>query len=104
MLQQSQNLASDNTIHSYQTCPLLEFFSENRYLNGCNVLLAESWVEDCLELNFSYLDYQPLVHLSYSFYVCWRFVRVTRVKHYLRVRVSINASSYTIKISDQLWH
>ena len=55
MLQQLQNLASDDTIHSYQTCPLF-IFSENRYLKGCNVLLAESQVEDCLELNFSYLD------------------------------------------------
>ena len=66
MLQQLQNLASDDTIHGYQTRPLLEFFSENRCLNGFNVLFAESWVEDCLELNFRYVDCQPLAHLSYS--------------------------------------
>ena len=82
MLQQLQNLASDDTIHGYQTRPLLEFFPENRCLNGCNVLFVESWVE----------DYQPLAQLSYSAYVCWRFVHVTRVKRYLSVHVSINVS------------
>ena len=60
MLQQLQNLASDDIIHGYQTCPLVEsfFFPENRYLNGCNVSFAESWVEDCLYqtiLQFLYL-------------------------------------------------
>ena len=45
------NLASDDTIHGYQTCSLLQFC-----LNGCNVLFAESGVEDCLELNFRYAD------------------------------------------------
>ena len=50
-------------------------FSENRCMNGCNVLLSEYRVEDCLELNFRYVDYQPLAHLSYSSYVCWRCVK-----------------------------
>ena len=67
MLQQLQNLANNNTIHSYQTCLLLEFFSKNRCLNGSNVLFTESRVKDCLELNFRYVDYQPLAHLSYSY-------------------------------------
>ena len=57
MLQQLQNLASDDTIYGYQTRLLLEIFPENRCLNRCNVLFAESWVEDCLELNFRYVDY-----------------------------------------------
>ena len=93
MLQQLQNLASDDTIHGYQTRSLLECFSKNRCLNGCNVLFAESSVEDCLELNFRYVDCQPLVQLSYSAYVCWRFVHATRVKRYLSVHVSINVST-----------
>ena len=59
-------------------------------LEHSDVLFAESWVEDCLELNFRYVDYQPLALLSYSSYVCWRSVR--RVEHYLRVRVSIIVS------------
>ena len=66
-------------------------------MNGCNVSFAKSRVEDCLELNFRYVDYQPLVYLSYSSYVCWISVRETRAKCFLSVRVSINAS-------DQLWH
>ena len=48
MLQQLQNLAGDDII---LTCPLVEF-SEKRCLDGCNVSLVESRVEDCLELNF----------------------------------------------------
>ena len=32
--------------------------------------------------NFRFVDYQPLAHLSYSFYACWRFVRATRAKCY----------------------
>ena len=70
----------------------IRIFSENRCMNGCNVLFAESRVEDCLELNFRYVDYQPLALLSYSAYVCWRSVRETRVKRYSRVQVSINIS------------
>ena len=67
MLQQLQNLASDDTIHGYQTCPLLELFSKNRCLNRCNVLFAESRVEYCLELNFRYVDYQPLAVLQFLY-------------------------------------
>ena len=33
---------------------------------------AESQVEDCSELNFRYVDYQTLAHLSYSSYICMR--------------------------------
>ena len=55
MLQQLQNLASDDIIHGYQTCPLVESFSENRCLNRGNVSFAESRVEDCSELNFRYV-------------------------------------------------
>ena len=46
MLQQLQNLASDDIIHGYQTCPLVESFFQNRCLKGCNVSFAESRVED----------------------------------------------------------
>ena len=65
MLQQLQNLASDDTIHGYQTCPLVESFLPNSYK------IAESQIEDCLELNFWYVDYQPLAVLPilYSSYV-----------------------------------
>ena len=75
--------------YGYQTCPLVE----NRCLNGCNVSFAESWVEDFLELNFRYVDYQTLAHLSYSSCVCWISVRATRAQRFLSVRVSINAST-----------
>ena len=85
-LQQLQNLARNDKIYGYQTCLLVESFSENRCLNKCNVLFAESLVEDCLELNFRYVDYQPLLaHRSYSSYVCWRSVRATGAKHFLSV-------------------
>ena len=52
MLQQLQNLANDDTLHGYQTFPLLGAWTDN-------VLFAESRVEDCLELKFRYVDYQP---------------------------------------------
>ena len=74
MLQQLQNLASDNIIHGYPTCLLVEsflfFFSpENRCLNRCNVSFAESRVEDCLELNFRY-DYQTILQFLYLLDLC----------------------------------
>ena len=68
MLQQLQYLASDNTW--LPDLSAIRIFSKNRRLKGCNVLFAESQVEDCLELNFRYVDYHPLTHLSYSSYVC----------------------------------
>ena len=40
MLQQLQNLANDDTIYGYQTCLLVEFFSENKCLNDCNVFVC----------------------------------------------------------------
>ena len=49
---------------------------------------AKSRVEDCLELNFRYVDYQTLAYLSYSSYVCWISVRATRAKRFISVRVS----------------
>ena len=66
-----QNLTSDDIIHSYQTYPLVDFFSKNRSLNGCNISFAESRVEDCLESNFRYVDYQtnistPILRLLMS--------------------------------------
>ena len=65
MLQQLQNLTSNNITHGYQTCLLIEcVFSEERCLNGCNVSYAVSQIEDCLELNFRYVDYQTLAYLS----------------------------------------
>ena len=57
MLQQLPNLASDDLIDGYQTCPLVEPFLQCRCLNECNVSFAESQVEDCLELNFKHVDY-----------------------------------------------
>ena len=52
--------------YDYQTCPLLESYRCN-----INILFVKSQIEDCLELNFKYVDYQTLAHLSYSSYVCW---------------------------------
>ena len=57
---------------------------------------AESQVEDCSELNFRYVDYQTLAHLSYSSYICWISVRATRAKRFLSDQVSINVSSYDV--------
>ena len=47
---------------------------------ACNISFAESWVEDCLELNFKYVDYQTLlVHVSNSSYACLTSVDYTSV-------------------------
>ena len=56
MLQQLQNLASDDILHGYQTYPVVESFPMLERMS-----FAESRVEDCLELNFRYVDYQTLV-------------------------------------------
>ena len=81
--------------HSYfnieQSSRIL-IFSKNECLNGCNLSFAESRVEECLKLNFRYVDYQTLVQLSYSSYVCWISVCATRAKCFLSVRVPSNAS------------
>ena len=71
------------------------FFSEDRCLNRCNILFAISRVEDCLELNFKYADYQTLDHLFYSSCVCLTSVCSTRAQRFLSVRVLINASTAT---------
>ena len=34
-------------------------------------MLNPGCMEDCLELNFKYVDYQSLAHPSYSSCVCW---------------------------------
>ena len=57
----------------------------------------EARVEDCLELNFKYVDYQSLAYLSYSSCVCWISVRATRVQRFLSVRESISASTAYVK-------
>ena len=61
-------------------------------MNGCNVSFAVSQIEDCLELNFRYVDYQTLAHLSCSSCVYWISARATRAQHFLSVRESISAS------------
>ena len=63
MLEQLPNLASDNLTHSYQSCPLVESFSEDRGFNGCSTSFAESPIGDCLELNFKHVDYQSIAYL-----------------------------------------
>ena len=68
-------------------------FSEDRCLNRCNISFAISRVEDCLELNFKYVDYQSLAHLSYSSCVCLTFVRAARAQRFLSVRVLISDST-----------
>ena len=88
-MQQLQNLTSDDIIHGYQTCPLIEcffvFFSEDRCLNGCNVSFAVSQIEDCSELNFRYVDYQTLAYgyLSCSSCVYWISARATRAQRFV---------------------
>ena len=62
-------------------------------MNSFNISFAISWVEDCLELNFKYVDYQTLAHLSYSSCICWTSVHATRTQHFLSVRVLISASN-----------
>jgi len=61
------------------------FFTEDRCLNRCNISFAISRIEDCLELNFKYADYQTLAHLFYSSCVS---VRPTRAQRFLSVWVS----------------
>ena len=95
MLQQLPNLAGDEIIHGYRTCALVSiesFFSKDMILNGCNSSFAKSWVyiEDCLQLNFKYVDYQTL---AYSSYMCWISVCATTAQPFLNVRVSISVSS-----------
>ena len=93
MLQQLPNLTGDEIIHGYRTHALVEsFFSKDMILNGYNSSFAKSWVyiEDCLQLNFKYVDYQTL---AYSSYVCWISVCATTAQPFLSVRVSISVSS-----------
>ena len=61
-------------------------------MNRCNISFAISWVEDCLELNFKYVDYQTLTHLSYSSCVCLTSVRAARAQRFLSVRVLVSDS------------
>ena len=56
--------------------------------------LLTSTVEDCLEFNFKYVDYQTLAHLFYSSCVCWTSVRKTRAQRFLSVRVLIIDSTW----------
>ena len=58
----------------------------------CNISYAISRVEDCFELNLKYIDYQTLVHLSYSSCVCLTSVPATRAQRFFSVGVLINAS------------
>ena len=62
-------------------------------MNGCNVSFAVSQIEDCLELNFRYVDCQTLAHLSCSSCVYWISARATRAQRFLSVRESISAST-----------
>ena len=67
-------------------------------MNRCNISFAISRVEDCLELNFKYVDYQTLAHLSYSSCVCLTSVRAARAQHFLSVRVLISDSTCNINV------
>ena len=60
-------------------------------MNSCNISFAISRIEDCLELNFKYADYQALGHLSYSSCVCLTSVHAARAQRFISVRVLINA-------------
>ena len=85
MLQQLQNLTGEGIIHGYQTCPLIESFFREQVLEGMYVSFAVSQIEDCLELNFRYDDYQTLAHLSYSSCVYWISAHATRAQRFLSV-------------------
>ena len=61
---------SISVLRNYQICPLI-LFSEDKCLNSCKSLFVESQTEDCLELNFKYIDYETLAYLYHSSYVCW---------------------------------
>ena len=63
-------------------------------MNRCNISFAISRVEDCLELNFKYVDYQTLAHLSYSSCVYLTSVRTARAQRFLSVRVSVSDSTF----------
>ena len=58
-------------------------------MNESNISFAKSQVEDCLELNFKYADYQTLAYLFYSSSVCSVSASATRAQC---VQVSISAS------------
>ena len=70
-------------------------------MNRCNISFAISRVEDCLELNFKYVDYQTLAHLFYSSCVCLTFVRAARAQRFLSVRVLISDSSMLEKTDSE---
>ena len=61
-------------------------------MNRCNISFARYRVEDCLELNFKYVDHQTLAHLSYSSCVCLTSVRAARAQRFLSVRELISDS------------
>ena len=46
-------------------------------------LLNPGYVEDYLELNFKYVGYQTLAHLSCNSYVCWTSKHATGVQRFL---------------------
>ena len=69
------------------------FFSEDRCLNRYNILFAISWIEDCMELHFKYVEYQTLAHLSYSSCVSLTSRCAARAQRFLSVRVLISDSS-----------
>ena len=69
-------------------------------MNRCNISFAISRVEDCLELNFKYIDYQTLAHLSYSSCVCLTSVRTARVQRFLSVRVLISDSTCVLALDS----
>ena len=75
-------------------------FDVDRWLNRCNISFAISRVEECLELNFKYVDYQTLAHLSYSSCVCLTSVRATRAQRFLSVWVLINTSKSNHAITN----
>ena len=64
------------------------FFSEDKCLNSCKSLFAESQTEDCLELNFKNIDYETLAYRYHSSYVCWTSARANTVHCLLSVQVS----------------
>ena len=44
----------------------------------CYISFAKSWIEDCWELNFKYVNYQTLAYLSYISCVCWTSVHAKK--------------------------
>ena len=62
-------------------------------MNRCSISFAKSRVEDCLELNFKYVDYQTLAHAPILQFLCLGDLCAhNKSATFLSVRASISSS------------